>query len=316
MKRPELLVSYAQNHEDVVLARLFQPWNRKGHWIDVGAGHPTFDSVTKLFSDFGWTGINVEPLEEEFNCLQNERPLDVNIKCAIDLCPGERPIYEGPPESRGTSSLKILSSAQHEGIMSIVETRTLDQIMKDAPWPIDFIKIDVEGMEEEVLKSADWSKVTASVIVVEATAPNSTDPTHDSWEHILLEAGFESRLFDGLNRFYENSRNEIAGRLSWFPATVQDRFVGVSEFALQMTVRDLRQSVLELERYVASLKLNLTSSINDAGSAASYARTLEVEIEKLEVALSHSEATRHSQDTTIADLKQRLLALHHRFENL
>ncbi len=61
------MVSYAQNGEDVVLARVFGD-RRAGFYVDVGAGHPVVDSVTKHFYDLGWRGINVEPLPRSWRC--------------------------------------------------------------------------------------------------------------------------------------------------------------------------------------------------------------------------------------------------------
>ena len=46
-------VSYAQNHEDVVLARALHPDDRTGFWVDVGAGDPVVDSVTAAFAERG-----------------------------------------------------------------------------------------------------------------------------------------------------------------------------------------------------------------------------------------------------------------------
>jgi hypothetical protein len=54
-------VSYAQNQEDVVLARALHPDDRAGFWVDVGAGDPVLDSVTAAFAERGWRGVNVEP---------------------------------------------------------------------------------------------------------------------------------------------------------------------------------------------------------------------------------------------------------------
>ena len=56
------MVSYAQNHEDVLLRRVF-PDEPNGFYIDVGANDPVRDSVTKHFYDRGWHGINIEPAE-------------------------------------------------------------------------------------------------------------------------------------------------------------------------------------------------------------------------------------------------------------
>lgn len=64
------MIWYAQNAEDVVLARVFTGL-RDGYYVDVGTGHPVVGSTTKHFYDLGWQGINVEPLVEEIELLTN-----------------------------------------------------------------------------------------------------------------------------------------------------------------------------------------------------------------------------------------------------
>ena len=53
-------ISYSQNYEDIYLWRLLQDVHH-GFYIDVGAFDHQKDSVTKLFYDRGWSGINIEP---------------------------------------------------------------------------------------------------------------------------------------------------------------------------------------------------------------------------------------------------------------
>ena len=98
------VISYAQNAEDVVLARVFAGL-RDGYYVYVGAGHPVVGSTTKHFYDLGWQGINVEPLFEEIELLTNDRPRDVNLAVALSDRPGTTHIFavhrktEGRPPS-------------------------------------------------------------------------------------------------------------------------------------------------------------------------------------------------------------------------
>ena len=75
-------ISYAQNYEDVLLNRVFKD-KTQGFYIDIGALHPTFDSVTKAFYDRGWTGINIEPIKEFYSIFIKDRPRDINLNIAI-----------------------------------------------------------------------------------------------------------------------------------------------------------------------------------------------------------------------------------------
>ena len=82
------MISYAQNYEDVLLARLFGG-RTTGFYVDIGAMDPVLDSVTKHFYDLGWHGINVEPVKELFDDLVMQRPRDVNVCAAISDQPGD-----------------------------------------------------------------------------------------------------------------------------------------------------------------------------------------------------------------------------------
>ena len=59
------MLTYAQNFEDVMLARLFQAQS-VGFYVDIGAWHPTELSVTRHFYDLGWSGINIEPIRKQY----------------------------------------------------------------------------------------------------------------------------------------------------------------------------------------------------------------------------------------------------------
>ena len=71
---------YSQNFEDVMLERCFADIDH-GYYIDVGAQHEEYDSVTKYFYDKGWSGINIEPLPEWCQSF-NHRERDIVIQCA------------------------------------------------------------------------------------------------------------------------------------------------------------------------------------------------------------------------------------------
>ena len=79
-------VSYAQNHEDVLLFRALGHV-RNGVYVDVGASHPEEDSVTKAFSDRGWTGVNIEPSPETFALLDRAR-IDERLDIVAAFCDG------------------------------------------------------------------------------------------------------------------------------------------------------------------------------------------------------------------------------------
>lgn len=261
------MISYAQNGEDVVLARAFAG-RADGFYVDVGAGHPVIDSVTKHFSDLGWRGINVEPLAEELALLTQHRPRDVNLGTALADRAGEAQLFAGPSENRGSSTLDQSLADEYRSRGERFEERTvplstLQAVLDEhaSGTVIDFLKIDVEGYEEPVLRGVDLGMWRPRVVVVEATLPNSKVPSHEAWEPLLATHGYEHVLFDGLNRFYvrKEDRDELVDTLS-APANVLDDFVpfrfsaqdasvlGRELHATQDAVDDLRDEVIRLEQ--------------------------------------------------------------------
>jgi FkbM family methyltransferase len=235
-------VSYAQNREDVVLARALHPDDRGGFWVDVGAGDPVLDSVTAAFAERGWRGVNVEPLPREHERLCAARPADTNLRVALGATaglgklfvePNERPETPGPdaPIDRGASTMvpELAERYRAEGQEFTpieVPIWTLAQVVADhVPGPVDFLKVDVEGFEREVLAGADWSSFRPRVVVMEATVPKSDEPAHETWEPMLFEVGYRFAMFDGLNRFYAHADEPALLQALAIPANVFDDFV-------------------------------------------------------------------------------------------
>lgn len=199
------VVSHAQNAEDVRLWRVFGE-RPAGFYVDVGAGDPEVDSVTRLFYEAGWSGINIEP-GPDFESLARMRPRDTNLRIAIAEQPGRAEMWISSPHT-GLSGFTPLPRELLPPGFSLkrvkVDCRRLDDVLSaHAPGrTVDFLKVDVEGAEGQVLASLDLRQVRPSVICVEAVAPISNAPSHHAWEEMLLDAGFLFAAFDGVNRFY------------------------------------------------------------------------------------------------------------------
>ncbi len=204
-------ISYAQNHEDVLLWRALGDLT-DGFYIDVGANHPVKDSVTKAFYDAGWRGVNIEPAPAYCDLLAKDRPEDVNLPIAVGSSAGEITLYE-IPSMPGWATTERSVADQHEadgyGVAAIsVAVMTLNEVCaRHAPKDIHFIKIDVEGAEAVVLQGLDLRRWRPWVLVVESTKPNQRTPNHDQWEGYVLEADYRFAYFDGLNRYYVASEH-------------------------------------------------------------------------------------------------------------
>ena len=208
------MISYAQNQEDVFLNRVFVQ-DETGFYIDIGACHPTIDSVTKHFYDKGWNGINIEPIPKMFEKLSAARPRDINLNIAISNEEGESDFFTCPDALvLSTLTPQIAQDINEAGVKTEtirIETQTLKHICtthspKDKT--LQFMKIDVEAHEQGVLESCDFSQCRPQVVLVEATKPRTRISNHEQWEHLLLEAEYLFAAFDGLNRYYVRQENK------------------------------------------------------------------------------------------------------------
>ncbi|MFI0481821.1 FkbM family methyltransferase [Actinomadura sp. 9N215] len=230
------LIAYAGNAEDVVLMRAFAG-QRDGFFVDVGAGEPVSGSLTKnLVDGLGWQGVNIEPLPERHARLQRARPGDVNLCVAVGDRPGTATFFRvvpgrGKTGGGGLSTLRrdvlerhLADGWRHEELR--VEVVTLETILGAHAKPgFDLLKVDVEGAEAAVLGSADLRAWRPRVIVVEATVPLTSRPSHQEWEPHVLKAGYRLALFDGLNRFYaRDNEPDLRERLA-VPANVLDNYI-------------------------------------------------------------------------------------------
>jgi FkbM family methyltransferase len=198
--------SYAQNFEDVLLNRLFKDVP-SGFYVDVGACHPNFDSVTRLFYDRGWSGLNLDPSSYYQQLLNKHRPRDVNLQLAASSQKGIVEFFEviGTGYSSVTSdAVQRAASSGAPVRKSTVIADTLSSILDQyaAGKSIDFLKIDVEGHERDVIEGLNLERHRPKVILVEAVHPDTQAPQWDLWENYILQGGYVFAVFDGLNRFY------------------------------------------------------------------------------------------------------------------
>lgn len=206
------LITYAQVMEDILLYRALKSIPpSEGFYIDVGGYHPYFHSVTKLFYELGWRGINIEPGAKYFPAFQLDRPRDINLQVAISDHVGEATFYEMDQTSTLEERFVDQSSDSLTGQYRVPVT-TLRQVCEEHAVPdIHFLKIDVEGHEAAVIRGMDFELFRPWILVIEAVEPNRLDcPTHEEWESTVLNAGYRFAYTDVLNRYYvANERQDL-----------------------------------------------------------------------------------------------------------
>jgi FkbM family methyltransferase len=172
-RRNETLVSYSQEGEDMILAELFRQ-KSTGFYVDVGAFHPTRFSNTKYFYKKGWSGINIEPSPSAMREFLKNRRRDTNLNLGVSDKSGTLEFYTFAEPALNTFQkdrvefLENTTPYRSNGQISVPVER-LDKILEkfSSNREIDFMNIDVEAHEKQVLQSNDWEKFRPEVLLVE-----------------------------------------------------------------------------------------------------------------------------------------------------
>lgn len=200
------IVSYAQNFEDVML------WRALGHladglYVDIGAQHPLVDSVSMAFHQAGWRGVHVEPVPAYAQMLREARPGDTVLQVALGAAEGTLELHV--IEDSGLSTAVNEYADQHRdqrGLparsVQVPQLTMRSALQYLAGREVHWLKIDVEGFEEQVLRGWDSSVLRPWIMVVEATRPGSPELDFAAWDPLIVGAGYRFVYFDGLNRFY------------------------------------------------------------------------------------------------------------------
>jgi FkbM family methyltransferase len=308
------VISYAQNFEDVMIGRLF-PRDYRGFYIDIGAAHPTHLSVTKHFYDSGWSGVNVEPLPHFFQKLVAVRPRDINLQAMIGTTTGQRTFFEIAelPEN-STSDEQVMSSLKEQGRtvrthdVAVISVRELCERYADDR-VIDFMKIDVEGGELEVLQSADWQRFRPILLVIEAVVVNGREETWAQWEWVVTEHGYEKVWFDGLNNYYLRHESLSLKEHFRLPPNVFDDFATARLQASGDEWIDLAEMLrhVEADRHTKQEVVDRLTAELAAVDADRYAKQ-EV-VDRLTAELAAVDADRYAKQEVIEQLTAQIAEL-------
>ena len=248
-------ISHAQNGEDVMLLRLFDG-QETGFYIDVGAGDPNLLSVTRIFYERGWRGVNVDPNPARAKALCQARTRDVTVAAGLADCQGTLTFLEASMPDYSTFRPEYAEIGRKNGITFIerpVNVMTLAEVCaRHAPDRIDFLSIDAEGFERQIISGGDWKRFRPRAILVEAIRPGDWSRsdigrivrTHDEWEPLLLAADYRFAFFDGLNRFYIRAEDEaLLPRLSFPASSIVDGFVTAEQDKMRIDIDTLKREL-------------------------------------------------------------------------
>ena len=194
--------TYSAHGEDAVLYAIFEEHGgvpERGFYVDVGAYHPTALSNTARLHAAGWRGINIEPNPVMAGFLAAERPGDVTLRQAAGT-PARTAdlLFFGDWASSNTLDPEfaaMISAGQQVAVERAIPTEVVpladvfDEYLPAAT-VIDFLTVDVEGMDVEVLQSNDWDRFRPAVVATEDLALQLENPTASAVFRLLGSHGY------------------------------------------------------------------------------------------------------------------------------
>jgi FkbM family methyltransferase len=203
--------SYSQRGEDLLIDRaLGRP--AAGFYVDVGANDPRKLSNTKRFYDRGWTGCNIEPDPRRHEAFATSRPRDVNLQLGLAGSAGSMRFHRFEPDYYSTFSAERARELTRAGAKLVatldVRVETLADILRQHAQGrrIDFLSLDTEGLDLEILESNDWRQFRPRVICVESAAADESEPATASVATFLGSHGYARYA---VTRQYGTPLNEI-----------------------------------------------------------------------------------------------------------
>jgi len=179
--------------------RVWDFFNRRpqGVFVEVGANHPTQENQTWFLEQQGWSGVLVEPNPGLFQLLREQRPRSRAVHAAVGAPgqPGEVDLLLGLNDLHSTLAPVLGDPLSGQTVR--VPLRTLDSILAETGVTrIDFLSVDVEGMELQVLQGLDFKKHAPELILIE-------EHRRDYTKHFYLRRqGYRLVKRTGRNNWY------------------------------------------------------------------------------------------------------------------
>jgi len=182
---------YSSHKQDKFLEDYVFKGFKNGVFVDVGAHDGRSINNTLYFEETNqWTGINVEPIPEVFKRLVENRPNTINLNCAICNSDGTADFILNKGYTEMISGLKETFDPRHMNRVKheisghggttqlvIVNTKRLETIFDEHNIKhVNYLSIDVEGAEFEVIKSINFDKVFIDVIGFENNYRDTSIP--------------------------------------------------------------------------------------------------------------------------------------------
>tara|TARA_B100001093_G_C26755017_1_gene982957 strand:+ start:66 stop:716 length:651 start_codon:yes stop_codon:yes gene_type:complete len=201
--------NFSQGNEESILVDIFK-MKSNGFYLDVGCHHPMRFSNTAALYKRGWTGINIDGDKRNLRLFKIFRKKDINLNYLVSNCIKDVTFYFFKETAlNGILSQRRIDFLNENSIRPLkkekIRTTTLNEILqiyfKNRKNKIDFLTIDVEGHDFEVLKSIDLDKYFVKLILIEV---NENKKLVDIY---LKKNGYNLFGIEDRNMFYIKNDN-------------------------------------------------------------------------------------------------------------
>lgn len=240
----------------------------------------------------------MEPNSAHNFLLQEKRLEDINLQTGLADDPGLLDLYFVPDTGPSTMGPRITAEHEENGHSIHVETcpvTTLDLIWEKyiEGCGVNFLNVDVEGFEDQVLRMNDWGKHRPWIVVVEATLPNKPGAAFEECEPILLRSGYQFVYADGLNRFYVAREYEDLSSSFQYPPNFFDQIKTVAQAEAEARVAEVEQVLnaeLEDTRHELDQSRQRASALETRMLPIHYSKSLRITAPPCDIAVTLREA--------------------------
>jgi FkbM family methyltransferase len=189
-------LSFAQEGEDMILRRHFEG-RGPGTYVDVGAHHPWRFSNTYWFYRQGWSGLNIDATPGSMDAFRRARPRDRNVEAAVAGAARTITFFVFDEPALNTFDPAAVERAKAAGYRVAEErelrTTTLRDLLREhlQEGKIDFLSVDVEGFDAEVLGSNDWDAFAPEIVLAETLGQTVDDLQASSVARVLGDQGYK-----------------------------------------------------------------------------------------------------------------------------
>ncbi len=194
-------IHYGEFAEDVFINRLFKD-NFDGTYVDVGCYHPFKGSLTARLYKKNWNGINIDISKTSIDLFKMVRKRDINLNVAISDFDGETSYFENSLINQQNSLIKK-DDKQNE---VKIECLTLNTVLKKNNFEnFDYLNIDVEGSELNVIKGINLKKYRPILITIENNELQPKEYFDDEVCKILIDNDYVFINKIGVTNFFMTS---------------------------------------------------------------------------------------------------------------